>query len=184
MIERIFRYLRGTDNHGIFFDGNTELRVYTDSNYGGSGGADMCSTSGLLIDNGGPIMWLTQKQKVTAISSAEAEYRAAVLGIQEVCWIRRVIKELKLQNVSKPTNIFIDNKASIHMLDNTEEGKVTKGKKHIEIKRKFINEHVNNTVSPVYIKSKEQIADVFTKPLSKGPFLYLKKKLLKEECWV
>ena len=63
---------------------------------------------------GGPIVWFAQKQKVTAISSAEAEYRAAVLGIQEVSWIRRVVKELKMQDLSNPTDFFIDNKASIY----------------------------------------------------------------------
>lgn len=183
MMERVFRYLRGTEEYGIFFDGKGKLQAYTDSNYGGVD-SDMCSTSGILVENGGPIVWFAQKQKVTATSSAEAEYRAAVLGIQEVCWIRRIIEELNLQDVSEPSKLIIDNKASIHMLENVEEGKITKGKKHIEIKRKFINQHVGKTVNPIYVKSKDQIADIFTKPLSKGPFMYLRRKLLKEECWI
>ena len=178
MVERIFRYLQGTKGFGIFFNGNCNLQVYTDANYGGVD-SDMCSTSGILVENGGPIIWFAQKQKVTAISSAEAEYRAAVLGIQEVSWIRPVIKELKLQDLSNPTDLFIDNKALINMLENVNEGKITKGKKHIEIKRKFINQHVGKTVNPIYVKSKDQLADIFTKPLSKGPFLYLRGKLLK-----
>ena len=182
MVERLFRYLQGTKDFGIFFDGKCKLQVYTDSNYGGVD-LDMCSTNGVLVNYGGPIIWFAQKQKVTAISSAEAEYRAAVLGIQEVSWIRRIINELKMEHLIKPTDLFIDNKASIHMLENVEEGKITKSKKHIEIKRKFINQHIGKTVNPVYIKSKDQLADIFTKPLSKGPFLYLREKLLKEECW-
>lgn len=83
MIERLFRYLQGTKDFGIFFDGKCKLQAYTDSNYGGVD-SDMCSTSNILINYGGPIVWFAQKQKVTAISSAKAEHRAAVLGIQEV----------------------------------------------------------------------------------------------------
>lgn len=124
MVERVFRYLRGTENFGILFGGNCKLQAYTDSNYGGDD-ADKCSTSGVLTENGGPIVWFAQKQKIAAISSAEAEYRA-VLGIQKISWLHRVIKELKLQNLSEPYNLIMDKQASIHMLENIEEGKITK----------------------------------------------------------
>ena len=171
MVERVFRYLQGTKRFGIFFNSNCNHQVYTDSNYAGVD-SDLCSTSGIIVENGGPIVWFAQKQKFTVISSAEAEYRAAVLGIQEVSWIHRVIKELKMQDLSNPTDLFIDNKASINMFENVNEGKITKGKKHIEIKRKFINQHVGKTVNPIYVKSKDQLAEIFTKPLRKGLFLY------------
>lgn len=68
------------------------------------------------------------------------------------------------------------------MLENADEGKITKGKKHIEIKRKFIQGHVGKTIDPEYVKSKDQVAEIFTKPLSKGRFNYLRGKLLMEEC--
>ena len=181
MIERVFRYLKGTQNFGIFFNEKAELKVHTDSNYGGAE-LDMISTSGILIDRGGPIVWIAQKQSITSISSAEADYRAAVTGIQEVCWIRRMILELGMGTLNEPTDLLIDNKAAIHMLDNAEEGKLTKGKKHIEILRKYINQHVGKTVHLIYLNTKEQIADIFTKALSEGLFEKLRKKLLKEEC--
>ena len=182
MIERVFRYLKGTEHFGIFFNGKAELKAYTDSNYGGVE-SDMISTSGVLIDHGGPIVGIAQKQSITSISSPEAEYRAAVTGIQELCWIRRMILELGMTDLTKPTDLFVDNKPTIHMLENAEEGKLTKGKKHIEIRRKFNNQHVGKTVHIVYINTKEQIADIFTKALSKGSFEKLRRKLLKEECW-
>ena len=83
MIKRIFRYLKGTENFGIFVNGKAEMKAYTDSNYGGVE-SDMISTNGVLIDHGGPIVWISQKQSITSISSAKTEYRAAVIEIQEV----------------------------------------------------------------------------------------------------
>lgn len=37
-----------------------------------------------------------------------------------------------------------------------------------------------STIEPTYIKTK--LAHIFTKPLSKGRVVYLREKLLKEEC--
>ena len=62
-----------------------------------------------------------------------------------------MILELGMAALNEPTDLLIDNKAAIHMLDNAEEGKLTKGKKHIEIRRKFINQHVGKTVHLGYI---------------------------------
>ena len=85
IIQRIFRYLRGTIEYGIFYpDERSTLTIYSDANYGGDI-TDLNSTNGVLVEFGGPIVWISQKQKATSISSAESEYRAAVVGIQEAC---------------------------------------------------------------------------------------------------
>jgi hypothetical protein len=50
--------------------------------------------------------------------------------------------------------------------------------KHIPIKYHFLREQVTNTiVSLHYIPSKDQIVDIFTKPLAKAQFEYLRQKL-------
>ena len=50
--------------------------------------------------------------------------------------------------------------------------------KHIPIKYHFLREQVTNTVVYVhYIPSKDQIVDIFTKPLAKSQFQYLHQKL-------
>ncbi|XP_055859045.1 uncharacterized protein LOC129921301 [Episyrphus balteatus] len=131
MIERVLRYLKGTTNFGIHFGNEAKLRAYADSNYSGTE-PDMISTSGILVYYSGPIVWMAQKQSVVSISSAEAEYRSAASCKQEVCWIRRIMQELGI-TIKEPTKLFIDNKAAIHMLENADEGKITKAKKHIEI---------------------------------------------------
>lgn len=95
-----------------------------------------------------------------------------------------MIKELKLQDLLEQSKLIIDNKAAINMLKNVEKGKITKDKKHVEIRRKFMKHHIGKTVSPIYVRSKNQLGDIFTKALRKDPFLYLREKLLKEECWI
>ena len=86
MVKRIFQYLKGTVFYGIFFDGGHKLPAYADSDYGGDINTGQ-STSGVLVLRGGPIVWYAQKQRLVATSTAEAEYRAAVSSIDEICWI-------------------------------------------------------------------------------------------------
>lgn len=181
MVRRVFQYLNGSIHFGIHFNGDTELVAYTDSDYGGDNHTGH-STSGVLILLGGPIVWYAQKQKLVATSTAEAEYRAAVSSIDDICWIRRIGTELKFLNSNTPTDLYVDNKSAIHMLQNTYEGKITKGKKHIEIQRKFIQEHIGKTVNLKHIKSSDQLADILTKPLNRKIFEEIRCKIIKEEC--
>lgn len=181
MVKRIFQYLQGTVNCGILYNRDENLVAYTDSDYGGDT-ATRHSTSGVLIIRGGPIVWYAQKQRLVATSSAEAEYRAAVSSIDDICWIRRIGRELGFINSNEPTTLYVDNQSAIHMLKNTHEGKITKGKKHIEISRKFVQEHIGKTVNLKHVKSSEQLADVLTKPLTWKIFQELRNKIIKEEC--
>jgi hypothetical protein len=49
---------------------------------------------------------------------------------------------------------------------------------HIPIKYQFLREHVTNSmISLHYIPSKDQIVDIFTKPLSQDQFAYLCQKV-------
>lgn len=48
----------------------------------------------------------------------------------------------------------------------------------------FVNQHVGKIVNLININTKQQIADILTKALSKKIFKKLRLKLLTEECWV
>lgn len=181
MVKRVFAYLKGTVNYGICFNGESDFIAYTDSDYGGDTFTGH-STSGVLVMRGGPIVWYAQKQRLVATSTAEAEYRAAVSAIDDICWIRRLGKELEILKSDQPTTLCIDNQSAIHMLKNTHEGKITKGKKHIDIPRKFIQQHVGKTVELQHVKSSDQLADILTKALTRKTFEELRSKIIKEEC--
>lgn len=181
MVKRVFQYLRGTATAGIHFGGDRELVAYTDSDFGGDSETGQ-STSGVLVMRGGPVIWYSQKQRLVATSTAEAEYRAAVSVIDDVCWIKRIALELGILESDQPVTLKVDNMSAIHMLQNAHEGKTSRGKKHIEIPRKYIQQHVGDTVTLQHVESSKQIADILTKPLNRRVFETLRCKLIKEEC--
>ena len=71
--------------------------------------------------------------------------------------------------------IFCDNTSAINISKNPVMHSKTK---HIAIKYHFVRELVQDKeIRLEYVHTKEQIADIFTKPLPKDAFLYLRGKL-------
>lgn len=176
-VKRVFQYLKGSKSQGINYNGESELTAYSDSDFGGDP-VSKCSTTGVLIMRGGPILWFAQKQRLVVTSTAEAEYRAAVSSIDELCLLRRIGLELRILESEEPTTLYIDNQSAIHMLKGSKEGKISKGKKHIEISKKFIQHHIDKTVNLSHIISSEQLADIFTKPLTRKLFEEIRDKIM------
>ena len=133
------------------------------------------STSGnVFVISKGAISWLSQKQAIVALSTAEAEYIALGSATQEAIWLRQLLSDLKV-NVQEPTEIFEDNQRSIAMAKNPVGHKRSK---HIDIRHHFIREAVQaGTVRLSYCPSKEMVVDIFTKSLPKEQFMKLRKEL-------
>jgi hypothetical protein len=162
---RILRYLKGTVSHGILFKPNRHLEIqgYTDADWAGSPG-DRKSTSGYFTLVGGNLVtWRSKKQKVVALSSAEAEFRGIARGLTEILWLRKLLTELGYPP-SGPSRIMCDNKAAISILENPVQHDRTK---HVEIDRHFIKEKLDaGIVQLPYIRSEDQLADILTKAVT------------------
>ena len=74
-VKRIFRYLKGTSDYMLCYQGKKDLRLicYSDANWGGD--VDHCkSTSGYaFLLNDSTILWSRKKQSCVALSTIEAE---------------------------------------------------------------------------------------------------------------
>ena len=130
-VKRILRYLKGTINLALRYDGLEDgtLVGYSDADWAGDTD-DRHSTSGnLFMMSGGPINWISKKQSVVALSTSEARYIALSSATQEVVWIQKLLSDLKYE-LSKPTVIMEDNQGTISIAKNP----VNHGQtKHIDI---------------------------------------------------
>ena len=106
-VKRTLRYLKGTNNYGICYNGDTEGEVvgFLDSDWAGDI-SDRKSTSGFVfIQAGGAISWKSSKQTCVALSTAEAEYIALAAAVQEALWLQQLETDL-LNKCIKKTIMF------------------------------------------------------------------------------
>ena len=117
---------------------------------------------------------LSKKQTSISLSPAEAEYIAATTCCTQVMWMKQTLQDMKV-SIEDPISIKCDNTSAISISKNTIFHSKTKD---IPIKYHFLREQVAQKVVKLeYVPTKEQIANIFTKPLAREPFEYLRDKL-------
>ena len=105
---------------------------------------------------------MRRKQKLVALSTANAEYIAASMACCEVVWLRKLFSEL-FEHMLDTTMIFCDNQSGIHLSENPV---FHDHSKHIDIKYHFIRDMVQwEAIRLQHVRTDEQVADILTKPL-------------------
>nr|GFD04479.1 uncharacterized mitochondrial protein AtMg00810-like [Tanacetum cinerariifolium] len=77
-VKRIFRYLRGTVNRGLWYpkDSSVALTAFADADHAGCQDTRRSTSGGVQFLGERLISWSSKRQKSAAISSSEAEYIA------------------------------------------------------------------------------------------------------------
>jgi histone deacetylase 1/2 len=176
VVKRILHYLKGTTSYGFHITRGTSfaLHGFTDVDWAGSID-DHKSTGGYLVFFGQTLIsWKSSKQRTVARSSTEAEYRALADGTIEVIWLQYLLIDLQVPSVSTPT-IWCDNLGATYLSANPIFHARTK---HVEVDYHFIHDRVaKKEIQIRFILSRDQLADVFTKPLSTASFTAFRFKL-------
>lgn len=171
-IQRILRYIKHTLDLSLHYKRNSsdsKVKCFVDADWAGDVG-DRKSTSGYILTIFGcTISWQSKKQPTVSLSSTEAEYIALSFAITEACWIKKLLLDFKL-DFEKQIEIFEDNQSVIKLTKSNENNKRLK---HVDIKYHYIIDNIRNGfIKLEYIKSADNVADMFTKPL--GKILYHK----------
>ena len=116
---------------------------------------------------GGLICFASKNLKVIALSSAEAEYAAAAYACKELTFVRNLCDFLGVK-LDGPTVMCVDNQAAIKIAENLG---VTGRNKHFQDSLHYFRHLVDHrVVAPVFVTTKHQRADGFTKPLDNTAF--------------
>lgn len=116
---------------------------------------------------------MSQKQKIVALSSCEAEYIAATAGTCQGVWLGRVLSNIS--NEKETATMKIDNKSAIALARNPV---YHDRSKHIDIRYHFIRECLQNgDIKLEHVKTELQLADMLTKPLARQRFAELREKI-------
>ncbi|KAJ9523155.1 hypothetical protein QJQ45_023956, partial [Haematococcus lacustris] len=159
-------YLKGTSEQGLLFGGVTGLQGFTDADYAGDKDTARSTTGYLFTLNGGAISWSSRLQPTVAMSTAEAEYMAASSATKEALWLRKLMRDLRLE--ARCVQMSCDNQAALQLLHNP---MATARAKHIDVHHHFVRERITRgEVAFSYCHTDSMLADIFTKPLAAVKF--------------
>ena len=174
--KRVLRYIRGTLHHVISFTlGPLSLIAFLDADWVGDP-SDRHSTSGLLVFLGpSPVSWSTKKQPTISHSFTEAEYRALASTATKISWLRILFKELRIFLPYIPV-LWCDNVFALALATNPV---FHSRNKHIEVDYHYVREKVLcHDLRIRFVFGKDNLADIFTKPLPAPSFLFQRGKLM------
>ena len=118
--------------------------------------------------------WLSKKQLIVTLLTCEAEYVAASWCVCHAIWLRNLLSKMELKQRGA-TVIQVDSKSAIELENNPVNHERSK---HIDVRFHFIRDHVKEgSVELLHVASQDQVADIFTKPLSKVLFDKYKKMI-------
>ena len=173
---RVMKYVKREPGLGILLSSTrtNRLTVFCDADWASCPNTRR-SVSGFLVKHGNSLIsWKSKKQSVVSRSSAKAEYKSMANEVSEVVWITTLLKELGSE-LDEPVVIFSDSKEALQIAANPVFHERTK---HIEIDCHFIRQKMQEgLVKTVYVSSKNQLADILTKGLSRIQHEYLVGKL-------
>ena len=131
---------------------------------------------------------MSRQQVSVALSTMEAEYMGACAATQDAMWLKSLLRELGIGGENNTTLILNedervepiilheDNKACIAFSKNPGDHKRSK---HIDVRYHFVRERVEaKDIELRYIKTTDQVADIFTKALARDQFIILRWQLM------
>ncbi|GAB2289900.1 hypothetical protein Dimus_038074 [Dionaea muscipula] len=186
--KRIFRYLKGTLNYGLWYSSSstssavssssptpvateTTLIGYSDSDWGGDADCKRSTTGFLFCYGGIAFTWVSKLQPIVTLSYSESEYVAAASSVIHCLWLRQLLRELEMEHL-QPTVVRVDNQSAIAIAKNPV---YHDRSKHIDVRFHILREAIaRGDVELAYVRTQYQLADLMTKALGYQSFARLR----------
>ena len=108
-----------------------------------------------------------------ALSTAEAEYIAISACCAQILYMRQTLLDYSV--VLERVPLLCDNESTVKLANNPVQHSHTK---HIDIYHHFLRDHVDkNDILLEGVRTEDQLADIFTKPLDEATFCKLRNEL-------
>ena len=185
-LKALLRYIRSTIDLGIVYGAESSgslvnLQAFSDSDYA----SDRLNRKSILgyvyMFAGGPISWMSRKQKSVATSTTEAEYMALSTCVKEGLWIAQLLKDMgfakylgtELGQVAIAENAKHEDSSSMQLFGDNQaanllvkDAHIHERSKHIDVAYHHVRDSYNkNLIKLDYLPTADMVADGLTKPL-------------------
>lgn len=177
------RYLKGTSRASLRIKASENvpiIELFVDADHAGDKtDPKQRSIAGYIIYLFGcPIIWNSTVEKSTALSACDAEIIATCDALKKAYALAKILVELHLFDTEDDMKIVahVDNQACKKTLEN-QFG--TSRTRHLNIQMAWIRDLVERGVVEFqYVKSADNVADIFTKPLTREPYYRHARKMI------
>ncbi|KAE8698301.1 hypothetical protein F3Y22_tig00110599pilonHSYRG00009 [Hibiscus syriacus] len=179
-VKWIIRYLRGTTNKTLCFKGgDTILTGYVDADLAENVDIRRSTTWYAYTLGGTAVRWVSQLQKIVALSTTEAEYVAVTEASKEMVWLQSFLKEL---GKKQENNIlYWDSQSAIYLAKNPSFYSRTK---QIQLRYHFIRSLLEYGILKLEkISGAQNHADMLTKTRNYLYSVYFLTRVSAEECF-
>jgi hypothetical protein len=119
------------------------------------------------------VAWSSKKQNFVGLSTVEAEYISAGACCAQILYMKQSLLDYRV--VLDRVPLLCDNESVVKIANNPVPHSHTK---NIYICRHFLRDHVaKGDIVLCGVRSEEQLADIFTKPLDENTFFRLRSEL-------
>jgi hypothetical protein len=170
-MERLLNYVADTKDMNLVLvqdDSNEHgFEIYVDSDYAKCRDDRKSVTGYVILFHGNPVAWKSKGQSCVTLSTTEAEYIALSQAVAECLFLKQVIESIGLE-VKLPIIVNEDNTGAIDLASNWS---TNSNIKHIDVRYHFVRELLEDGIIQInYVKSEENVADIFTKNLGEQLF--------------
>ena len=173
-VTQLLQYCYNTRFEELVLGGiSSYITGYSDSDWAGDRFTRKSVSSYLLYLGDGPVDWKSTLQRLTAQSSAEAEYIAKNLAARALLWLRTLLKETGIGAIIThySSTLFGDSLSADAMAMNPT---TSDRSKHVAIKYHFTRDLIDNgVICQEHVETSLNVADIGTKVLGKRTFLAL-----------
>ena len=178
-VKRVFRYLRGTSDHGLCYQGRPgldrvlDIHGFVDADWVGDLDQRR-STSGYVFNLfGGVVSWMSKKQSVVALSTTEVEYMAATHASKEAVWLQRLCSSIGL--VHEAIRIYCDSQSAFFLEKNPTYHSKTK---EIDVQYHFVRDMIEDKkVLLVKVDTLKNTTDALAKYVSSENFSWCRETM-------
>ena len=174
---RILRYLLSTCEHGLRFPISKQdpsVSAYVDAAFANEPGRKSRYGYAVFL---GPclVSWASKCTTMVCLSTAEAEFVAATEAAKDVVWLRGLLLELGF-SLTAPSVLLEDHQACVSMIRNNS---VSGRNRHFAVKMAWLRDQVSSKILAfVFVPSKHNCSDIFTKVLPDAQFRLLRDRLM------
>ena len=175
-LKRVLRYLKGTADDGLTLyrkRDTFDIVGFCDADWASDKNSRRSQSGWVVYLSGNPVVFGSTQQKSVALSTTEAELMALSVCVRDMLSLKQLLDDVV--TIPLPMVCYCDNMGTVQMMNN---GSRSSRSKHIDIRYFFVREKiVEGVIKLVHVPSKENPADMFTKPLPAVSFCALKKEV-------